>query len=417
MNAPEKTSLFVRLIKKSPLLSGLVLILLVAVSVMVIKKSGPPQQESAYYVVEKGGFLVSIVEGGNLEAVNEVVIRNEVEGSSRIIFIVPEGTFVEKDQLLVELDTADAEEKLNQQEINFQKSKATLIQAELNMEIQKSIMSSEIDAADLRVTFGKIELQKFDEGDSISENLKMESALTSTEGSLLLAENELDWAKKLFADGFETERNVNTSSNKVQNLKLNLAESLTNLWVLKRFSHPKQRLQNESDLEEAKKELERIKQQWEGKLAQYRADLINESNTLALNEKKLLNDREQMENSTIKAPQAGLVVYATSRSRFSSESMIEEGASVRNRQDIIKLPDTSEMKVELKIHESHINKIRKGLTAFIVLDSMPDKRYKGVVSKVAPLPDTQSRFGNPDLKVYKTEILITDDLPDLNPGV
>ena len=48
---------------------------------------------------------------------------------------------------------------------------------------------------------------------------------------------------------------------------------------------------------------------------------------------------------------------------------------------------------------------------------MPDQRFRGVVSKVAPLPDSQSRWGNPDLKVYATEILITDKLPDVKPGV
>jgi hypothetical protein len=40
-----------------------------------------------------------------------------------------------------------------------------------------------------------------------------------------------------------------------------------------------------------------------------------------------------------------------------------------------------------------------------------------VVNKVGLVPDTQSRWGNPNLKVYATEILITDPLPDVKPGV
>jgi hypothetical protein len=40
-----------------------------------------------------------------------------------------------------------------------------------------------------------------------------------------------------------------------------------------------------------------------------------------------------------------------------------------------------------------------------------------LVSRVAPLPDSQSRWGNPDLKVYATEIVVTDKLPDIKPGV
>jgi hypothetical protein len=57
------------------------------------------------------------------------------------------------------------------------------------------------------------------------------------------------------------------------------------------------------------------------------------------------------------------------------------------------------------------------LSAYVVLDSMPDQRYHGVITKVAPLPDSQSRWGNPNLKVYATEIRIADHLPDVKPGV
>ena len=124
-----------------------------------------------------------------------------------------------------------------------------------------------------------------------------------------------------------------------------------------------------------------------------------------------------MDKSKIYAPIAGMVVYAKTKSRFSSESMIEEGATVRKRQDLITLPDTSQMKVDIKVHESQVNKVKKGQTAFVVLDSMPDERFKGIVSKVAPLPDSASFFSDPNLKEYRTEILVTDPLPDLKPGV
>jgi hypothetical protein len=48
---------------------------------------------------------------------------------------------------------------------------------------------------------------------------------------------------------------------------------------------------------------------------------------------------------------------------------------------------------------------------------MPDLRLRGVVNKVGILPDGSSRWSNPNLKVYATEILVTDQLPDVKPGV
>ena len=41
----------------------------------------------------------------------------------------------------------------------------------------------------------------------------------------------------------------------------------------------------------------------------------------------------------------------------------------------------------------------------------------GEVVKIAVLPDAQSRFGNSNLKVYATEIVVQDMLPDVKPGV
>ena len=75
------------------------------------------------------------------------------------------------------------------------------------------------------------------------------------------------------------------------------------------------------------------------------------------------------------------------------------------------------MKVEIKVHESHVNQVRPGQKAFIVLDSLPDNRYVGEVTKIGVLPDAQSRFSNNNLKVYATEIVVQDDLPDVKPGV
>jgi hypothetical protein len=57
------------------------------------------------------------------------------------------------------------------------------------------------------------------------------------------------------------------------------------------------------------------------------------------------------------------------------------------------------------------------LPAWVTVDSMPDQRFRGVVRRVALLPDSQSRYSNPNLKVYATEVLIEDELPDLKPGI
>jgi tripartite-type tricarboxylate transporter receptor subunit TctC/ribosomal protein S18 acetylase RimI-like enzyme len=116
---------------------------------LLFTHSRPPVQPLDFYEAKHGDFLISVVEGGNLEAVNEVSIRSEVEGTARIIFIVPEGSYVKKDALLVELDSSSSEDAVNLQQINVEKAQFALVQTEQQLEIQKSVVESEIAAATL----------------------------------------------------------------------------------------------------------------------------------------------------------------------------------------------------------------------------------------------------------------------------
>jgi HlyD family secretion protein len=186
--------------------------------------------------------------------------------------------------------------------------------------------------------------------------------------------------------------------------------------MIETFDEPKKKRELEANVVEAKDTLERVKLTGERKLAQYAADVESQKSLLELSRKKLERDQKQLVATKIYAPQDGLVVYA-SAGHWSNESMIEEGAMVRNRQELVKLPDISEMKLTVKIHESHINQVTVGQPAYVVLDAMPDRRFQGTVNRVAPLPDGQSRYGNPNLKVYATEVLINEKLPNVKPGV
>jgi hypothetical protein len=121
---------------------------------------------------------------------------------------------------------------------------------------------------------------------------------------------------------------------------------------------------------------------------------------------------------TMYAPTDGLVVYATSgQGGFGRTEPLDEGSTVRERQDLIYLPVASDMMAEIKIHESNLNKVRPGLPVVVSIDALPGKTYTGRVSKIAPLPDAQSMWMNPDLKVYATQIDLDGDGSDLKTGM
>ncbi|MHB9005532.1 MAG: HlyD family secretion protein, partial [Limisphaerales bacterium] len=350
---------------------------------------------TSYFEVRRGEFTVSVVEGGNLSAVSEVSMRNEVEGTARIIYIVPEGTYVKKDDLLVELDSAQAQDQVNQQQINLEKARLALTNAQTQLEIQMSTTNSEIRAAALKVKFAEMDVRKFLEGQKEISLIESRNKLVTAASQLEVSYENFINSSNLAAKGYETKSKLDQDRLGLMTGQNSLIVASNSMQMLEKYEIPKQYETFVSAHEEAGKELDRVILQAERRVTQYKADLLSQSNTLRLSQNKLERDLKNLDATKIYARQDGLVVYAISEGRFSSESLIEEGATVRNRQELIKLPDVSRMKVTIKVHESHIGMIRVGQPAYVVLDSMPDVRFRGVVDKVGLLPDTQSRFGNP----------------------
>jgi HlyD family secretion protein len=127
---------------------------------------------------------------------------------------------------------------------------------------------------------------------------------------------------------------------------------------------------------------------------------------------------KQIANCTLRAPIDGLVVYANDPSRMwgSNQSQIEEGATVREHQKVISIPDISQMQVNAKVHEAQVKIIQPGLKAQIIVDAFAGQPFMGAVTEVAPLPDPSNIFSS-DIKVYTTRIRIENAVAGLKPGM
>src|SRR5437867_5952030 len=69
------------------------------------------------YKVTRGDLLISFIERGNIRAAKSIQVYNQFEGVNTIVSLVPEGTYVKAGDLLVELDSSDTTQLLNQLQI------------------------------------------------------------------------------------------------------------------------------------------------------------------------------------------------------------------------------------------------------------------------------------------------------------
>ncbi|HEY1174297.1 MAG TPA: efflux RND transporter periplasmic adaptor subunit [Verrucomicrobiae bacterium] len=404
--------------RQKPKTAGIVTATVMVLLFMIVR-SGSKEETTAtlYHTVKRGDFLISVVEGGSIKAVNEVVVRSELEGNAPILSIVKEGTYVKKGDLLVELDSADLKDRLTQQEITTESAQFAYVQSKEALTIQKSLGDSAVKDAELALELAKDTLEKYKEGDMLQLERNAENTITLAKEDLSRAAEKLVWTERLAAKDFASQSEVQADNLAKKRIEITLATAETALQLMKKYDFPKQLRLLQSNVDRAEVELMRIKQRTRSQEAQAEVELEAKQRTLDFNEKKLQHLKQQLEFTRISAPQDGMVIYASSTGGNRGNYLIEEGATIRQKQDIIVLPDVSQMMLEVRVHESHVAQIKPGQRAYVTIDSLPDRRFKASIRKVAILPDSNSRYYNPNLKVYPTEIVVEEQLPDLKPGV
>ncbi len=82
---------------------------------------------------------------------------------------------------------------------------------------------------------------------------------------------------------------------------------------------------------------------------------------------------------------------------------------MRDRQPILTIPDLSRMQVTTSVHESVVNRIKKGLPATIRLDAFSDIQFDATVDSVAVLADPGGWMSS-DTKVYKAVVKIDQEI-------
>jgi HlyD family secretion protein len=413
----------IRFFKKRPLVviaSAIVIIALGIAMSMVFQTEQGTTSNHVTFTVERGPLTISVIESGTIKARDQVIIKNEVEGKTSILYLIPEGTPVKKGDLLVELDASQLMDQKIDQQISVQNTEAAFVGARENLAVVENQAQSDVDKAELAYTFAKEDLKKYLEGEYPNELKEAESRLTLAIEEVTRAKENLEWSKRLANEKYisQTELEVDELTVKKKTLDVELAQN--NLDLLKNFTHKRMLAQLESDVKQAKMALERTIRKAKADVVQARANLEAKKAEYERQKDKLKKIEVQIEKAKIYAPADGLVIHATSTQRGGPRRMVEplqEGQAVMERQELIHLPTTAAAMAEVAIHEASLDKVHIGLPVKVTVDALPGETFLGRVAKIAPLPDAQSAWMNPDLKVYDTDIYLDNNSSALRTGM
>ena len=334
--------------------------------------------------VTRGPFDHIVREQGEVESSKNIDVNCEVEtrgsGGTSILWVIDEGTYVKEGDKLVELDSSSLENELTTQRISVSSAKATVISSEA------------------AVKTAEISLQEYLEGTYLSERKTILSEVALSQQELRKAELNLESAERLAAKGMIKGLQIEAEEFAVVNAKNKLEAAEAKLRVLDELTKRKNEVQFKSDIEAAK------------------AKLASDESVLSEEESKLQDIEDQISKCTIYSPAEGVVVYNNKfSSRGGSEFVVEEGAAVRERQTILKLPDPTKMQVKADVNESRITLIAPGMAAKIKVGAVPGDLLAKVV-RVNKYAEPGSWF-NSSVKEYATFIEILDPPETIRTGM
>ncbi|MEQ8768418.1 MAG: hypothetical protein RL885_31225 [Planctomycetota bacterium] len=419
----------------------------------------------------RGPLTISVHSTGSIRSSDAVVIKNEVEGSTKVLWIIEEGTQVEAGQKLIELDASAWADEEVEEEIEVETSKADFVNAEQRLEIAKKQGQANIEAAEVAYRLALLDLEKYagisaKEYEGLEEGRRFLDA--ALEGSILgeinalapqvrtdlqarerfqelLAElrgqyklelkralnnilvanaeveramDRLKFSVELQKEGYITQSEL--EADQLDRMRKVLDEDVAagELELLAEFTYKRTIEELMSAVNQKRFELERAKNEAEANVVDAQAYMTSRKERLIRDEQQLRDIREQLAACVVRAPRAGMVVYGTTgQDMRDGQEPLDEGVEVRERQDLFRLPTTGNLVADIKIHESMLEHVDLGLPVRITTNALPDRVFEGRVQKIAVLPDAQSRWLNPDLKVYNTIVEVVGNSGKLRTGM
>lgn len=404
------------------LLAAAVAVSLVAGGVwyFFLRPDGTIDEQAMTATVIEDSFVATVLDQGEVESSENVEFRCEVKGGTTIISIIPEGEMVRgpkvtlnyerdplflspispiyaaafhtivsdrwpwKGDLLVKLDSSALETSRTQQLISVNNAESLVTQAE-----------STLQAAEVAREEFLLGIFKQDEQLILNE-------IFEAEENMRKAEQYLAYSERLAARQFVTQLQLEADRFAVRRAENALDLANRKLDVLRNQTKKRMLIEFDANIRTAG-----VK--WE-----------NEKESLQVETDKLVEIDKQIANCTIRVPQdvEGQVVHANEFSRRGgSEWVAEAGATVRERQPIIRLPNPELMQVKATVNETRVTQVRAGMPVIINLDALEDgKHLRGEVIKVNQYAEPTG-FSSGGIKEYGVLIRIFAPPAEIRPGM
>ncbi len=291
--------------------AGAILAVLLMAGILHVAGSRDDAQVGATFPVRRGPLVINVTESGTIQSRERVLVKSEVEGRTTILWLVPEGTHVRQGDILVELDASALEDSKLDQQIRVHNADAAYIRSRETLEITRNQAEADVARAELEYRFAQLNLTKYLEGEYPQELQRAEADITLANEELQRAIDKRNWSERLADEGYITRMELQADELAAKRAQIDMELAQGKLELLQEYTHRQKQEELESDVEQKRMALERVRRRATADVLQAEADLRARESELERQQSRLNKILGQIEKCTIRAPADGMVVYAT----------------------------------------------------------------------------------------------------------
>ena len=117
---------------------------------------------------QRGTVTLKITETGTLQAAQSVTLASEITGNrAKIATIAPEGSYVNKGDLIIEFDKTAFEDELRKARADIAQAEAAIVEATENIKLQHAKNQTDLKEAEANIAAAEAELSNILEGEGV----------------------------------------------------------------------------------------------------------------------------------------------------------------------------------------------------------------------------------------------------------
>ena len=366
--------------------------------------------------VQRDTIVISITESGTLQALQSVTLASEINSNrAKIVSIAPEGSYVQKGDLVIEFDKTPFEEELRKLRHEINQAKAAIVEATENLKLQRAKNVNDLNEAKANIIASESELKNILEGEGIIKLRELEMEEERDKAAFEQMQQNVADLKEMLESGFITQNEL-----KKAELELKEAESKYKFTAQKRkifmeYTRPSQIEKAKRKARESTERLQQLEEMADYLISLQQANLQKEQAKLQGLQEKYQKAMTELKKTSIYAPIPGLVIYneipATGKTR-----KIQVGDAVWSHQGLISLPDISQMLVDTQVREIDIHKVAMDQNVIVQVDAYPDKTYQGKIYLIGSLAKADRNF-SAGTKYFQIQVLLQNSDSRLRPGM